>query len=78
MLYEKAVQLYGKAWDVRFLGAANPTYLRAAAIADRQPHTVGIYRDHGIVVLALPLIQAAANFYNQMLSFSDAGIEAVV
>lgn len=28
--------------------------------------------------LALPLIQAAANFYNQMASFSDAGIEAVV
>ncbi|MCU7995806.1 nicotinate-nucleotide--dimethylbenzimidazole phosphoribosyltransferase [Shewanella glacialipiscicola] len=28
--------------------------------------------------LALPLIQAAVNFYNQMASFSDAGIEAVV
>ncbi|MDT3334894.1 nicotinate-nucleotide--dimethylbenzimidazole phosphoribosyltransferase [Shewanella sp. SP1S1-7] len=28
--------------------------------------------------LALPLIQASVNFYNQMASFSDAGIEAVV
>lgn len=28
--------------------------------------------------LALPLIQGAVNFYNQMASFSDAGIEAVV
>ena len=28
--------------------------------------------------LALPLIQAAVNFYNEMASFSDAGIEAVV
>ncbi|MGL5392292.1 MAG: nicotinate-nucleotide--dimethylbenzimidazole phosphoribosyltransferase [Shewanella sp.] len=28
--------------------------------------------------LALPLVQAAVNFYNQMASFSDAGIEAVV
>lgn len=28
--------------------------------------------------LALPLIQAAANFYNEMASFADAGIEAVV
>ncbi|MGL5046372.1 MAG: nicotinate-nucleotide--dimethylbenzimidazole phosphoribosyltransferase [Shewanella sp.] len=28
--------------------------------------------------LALPLIQAAVNFYNQMASFSDAGIKAVV
>ncbi|MGI2070757.1 nicotinate-nucleotide--dimethylbenzimidazole phosphoribosyltransferase [Shewanella baltica] len=28
--------------------------------------------------LVLPLIQASVNFYNQMASFSDAGIEAVV
>lgn len=28
--------------------------------------------------LALPLIQAAVNFYNEMASFADAGIEAVV
>ncbi|MGL4449491.1 MAG: nicotinate-nucleotide--dimethylbenzimidazole phosphoribosyltransferase [Shewanella sp.] len=28
--------------------------------------------------LALPLVYAAVNFYNQMASFSDAGIEAVV
>lgn len=34
--------------------------------------------DRVVVTLILPLIQAAINFYHQMVSFNDVKIEAVV